>query len=281
MAPAVHGSDSDGTNSESSPRKSKSQVGSPEQPGQSDQPGPADSDGDSEVYEIEAILDAKRGATGSTRIGYLVKWKNYPDEENSWVDERDAAGAKELITEYWSRQGKKKGEKAGRKSEPKPKAATRRPVAASVESTPEPAQGTKKRGRDRQKAKPSSDDEGAEEEEDTRSKKRGRRSNGITRRVSPSPTPSSEMASPVVELIEPSTIKKWGNLPSWERHIEAIDTVERTDDGDLVIYFKLKGEKTACKENSRICAEKFPQELIKFYEAHLKWKQAEAGHESN
>jgi chromobox protein 5 len=149
-------------------------------------------------------------------------------------------GAKELITEYWSRQGKKKGEKAGRKSEPKPKAATRRPVAASVESTPEPAQGTKKRGRDRQKAnKPGSDDEDAEEEDDTRSKKRGRRSNGVTRRVSPSPTPSSEMASPVVELLEPSTIKKWGNLPSWERHIEAIDTVERTDDGDLVIYFKL------------------------------------------
>jgi hypothetical protein len=68
MAPAVHGSDSDGTNSESSPRKSKSQVGSPEQPGQSDQPGPADSDEDSEVYEIEAILDAKRGATGSVRF---------------------------------------------------------------------------------------------------------------------------------------------------------------------------------------------------------------------
>jgi hypothetical protein len=25
-----------------------------------------------------------------TRIGYLVRWKGYPDEENSWVDERDA-----------------------------------------------------------------------------------------------------------------------------------------------------------------------------------------------
>jgi hypothetical protein len=28
-------------------------------------PGPADSEEDSEVYEIEAILDAKRGASGS------------------------------------------------------------------------------------------------------------------------------------------------------------------------------------------------------------------------
>lgn len=24
------------------------------------------------------------------RMGYLVKWKNYAEEHNSWVDERDA-----------------------------------------------------------------------------------------------------------------------------------------------------------------------------------------------
>ncbi len=149
------------------------------------------------------------------------------------------SGAKELITEYWSRQGKKKGEKGGRKSDAKPKPATRRPVAASVETTPEPVQATKKRGRGRAKAKSGSDDEGADEEEDTRSRKRGRRSNGITRKASPSPATSSDGASPTAELLEPSAIKKWGNLPSWERHIEAIDTVEKTEDGDLFIYFKL------------------------------------------
>jgi hypothetical protein len=148
-------------------------------------------------------------------------------------------GAKELIKEYWARQGKKKGEKGGRKSDTKPKAATRRPVAASIESTPEPAQATKKRGRDRPKAKSGSDDEAGDEEEDTRSRKRGRKSNGVSRKVSPSPASSSDRASPVVELLEPSAIKKWGNLLSWERHIEAIDTVEKTDDGDLFIYFKL------------------------------------------
>ncbi|KAH9962689.1 hypothetical protein BC827DRAFT_206259 [Russula dissimulans] len=211
-------------------------------------------------------------------IGYLVKWKDYPDEENSWVDERDAIGAKELITEYWSRQGKKKGEKAGRKSDVKPKATTRRPVVASVETTPEP---TKKRGRDRSKAKPDGADLDEEELDDTRSRKRGRKSNGVTRKASPSPASSSDRASPIVELLEPSTIKKWGNLPSWERHIETIDTVEKSEEGDLFIYFKLKGEKAACKENSKICAEKFPQELIKFYEAHLKWRQAEAGPDSD
>ena len=189
-------------------------------------------------------------------------------------------GAKELIAEYWARQGKKKGEKGGRKSDAKPTAVSRRPAAASVESTPEPVQATKKRGRDRQKAKSGSGDEDAEEEEDTRSRKRGRKSNGVNRKASPSPASSSDRGSPAVELLEPSTIKKWGNLPSWERHIQTIDTVEKTEEGDLFIYFKLcvvrlsaylmsdsskfscrKGEKTACKENSRICAEKFPQEV--------------------
>jgi hypothetical protein len=63
MAPAAHDSDSHDSNVEM-----KSRGESPEQPGQSDQPGPAESDQDSEVYEIEAILDAKRGATGSVRF---------------------------------------------------------------------------------------------------------------------------------------------------------------------------------------------------------------------
>jgi len=275
MAPAAHDSDSDTSSTVLPPRKSRSQSESPEQ--QSDQSGPEQSEEeDSEVYEIESILDAKRGATGSSRIGYLVKWKGYPDDENSWVDEGDAVGAKELIKEYWDRQ-RKKGDKIGRKSDPKPKGATRRPVAISVESTPEPAQATKKRGRP--KARPVSDDEG--DEEDTRSRKRGRKSNGSTRKASPSPVSSSDRDSPAVELLEPSTIKKWRNLPSWEEHIETIDTVERLGDDDMLIYFKLRGEKTACKERNSVCADKFPKRLLRFYESNLKWKEENNEYESD
>jgi hypothetical protein len=183
-------------------------------------------------------------------------------------------GAKELIEDFWNRQ-KKKGDKIGRKSDPKPRAATRRPVAISVESTPEPTRATKKRGRP--KRKPVSDDEG--EEEDNRSRKRGRKSNGAARKPSPSPASVSDRDSPAVELLEPSTIKKWRNLPSWEDYIETIDTVERIGRDELLIYFKLyvfcpfaytwsdslricrKGEKTACKENSDVCADKFPKKV--------------------
>jgi hypothetical protein len=65
MAPAAYDSDSETSNAELPPRKSKCQAESPER--QSDQSGPEESEEeDSEIYEIVTILDAKRGATGST-----------------------------------------------------------------------------------------------------------------------------------------------------------------------------------------------------------------------
>lgn len=55
----------------------------------------------------------------------------------------------------------------------------------------------------------------------------------------PSPALSSDSDSLVVEFFKPSATKKWNSLPSWEKHIEMIDTVERADEELLFIYFKL------------------------------------------
>jgi hypothetical protein len=71
MSPATHDRDSDDSNVTVSPKRAKLQAESPE--GQSDHSGPEQSEEDSEVYEIEAILDAKRGATGSVRLN--ISWK--------------------------------------------------------------------------------------------------------------------------------------------------------------------------------------------------------------
>jgi hypothetical protein len=70
MAPAAHNSDSNDSDVTVSPRRSKTQAESPE--AQSDHSGPEESE-DSEVYEIETILDAKRGATGSVRLN--ISWE--------------------------------------------------------------------------------------------------------------------------------------------------------------------------------------------------------------
>ncbi|KAL1915699.1 uncharacterized protein VTP21DRAFT_6458 [Calcarisporiella thermophila] len=61
-------------------------------------------DGDEEVeeegeeFEVEKILKHRR--SGKT-IKYLLKWKGYSDSENTWEDEKNLTGAKDLIEEYW------------------------------------------------------------------------------------------------------------------------------------------------------------------------------------
>ena len=49
-----------------------------------------------EHYELEAVLDSRlrRG-----RLEYLVKWKGYGYEHNTWVPERDMA-AKDLVSKF-------------------------------------------------------------------------------------------------------------------------------------------------------------------------------------
>ncbi|KAF5962727.1 hypothetical protein FCOIX_14083 [Fusarium coicis] len=49
---------------------------------------------DQDEFEVEALLARRRGS----RTEYLVQWKDYPDEENSWVAQDDIST--ELVIEY-------------------------------------------------------------------------------------------------------------------------------------------------------------------------------------
>ncbi|KAJ8663918.1 hypothetical protein O0I10_000193 [Lichtheimia ornata] len=60
------------------------------------------SSGDEEEYEVERIVDHKRLTRG--RYKYLIKWKGYSDEENTWESE-DNIAAPELMDEYWRNHG--------------------------------------------------------------------------------------------------------------------------------------------------------------------------------
>lgn len=53
-------------------------------------------DGTDEVYEIEKIVK-KRLRKGKTE--YLIKWKDYPEEENTWETE-DNIFAKDMLEEF-------------------------------------------------------------------------------------------------------------------------------------------------------------------------------------
>jgi hypothetical protein len=53
-------------------------------------------------YEIESILMA-RPTRNRKSTQYLVKWKGYPESENSWLPEKELSHAQELLKEFKQR----------------------------------------------------------------------------------------------------------------------------------------------------------------------------------
>ncbi|KAK7687784.1 hypothetical protein QCA50_009003 [Cerrena zonata] len=226
-----------------------------------------------EEYEIENILGHKYNMKEfEGRIGYLVKWKGFPDSENSYVDERDAVGAQDLIAAYWKTL--KKDPKKGRKSN----ASAREPSAQPVEGSPPPQQ--KKRGRPRKSKTPDieiSDDEEEEVAPKKKAKPAPRKSAGSASKGRKPAKLVSEDEDAVDDDL--GTMDKWMDAPSWEHIVEAIDTVERTRQNELYVYFTLNNKSatkagfTRCREKSQICRKKMPEKLLDFYEKNLRWRE--------
>lgn len=53
----------------------------------------------SQEYELEEILDSKEE---DGRL-YLVKWKGYPHEDNTWETEANLVNASGAISKFWKR----------------------------------------------------------------------------------------------------------------------------------------------------------------------------------
>ncbi|GLB43387.1 putative chromo shadow domain containing protein [Lyophyllum shimeji] len=217
--------------------------------------------GEEEEYEIEAILDARRGSFPEGRMGYLVKWKGYDESENSWVDEIDAGNATALIEEYWRTHGKKPKKPADAKTPKRP-----RKSSAAAEEVSDTS--TKKRARKSQTAVASVEDD--EEVKGIRVAKKAKKNGAVKEKSEEFPTPDTD------EVVL-TDMSKYMGVSSWEHLVKTIDTIEKENDGSLAVYFSLIGGERI-KENSKLCAERFPQKLIAFYESNLRWKTA-SGHE--
>jgi hypothetical protein len=66
------------------------------------QPPPEIIEGEDEHYEVETILNA-RPTPNRRGIQYLVKWKGYPDSENTWIPASGMKHAMDLVHEYHRR----------------------------------------------------------------------------------------------------------------------------------------------------------------------------------
>ncbi|KAH6916265.1 hypothetical protein BKA70DRAFT_1368469 [Coprinopsis sp. MPI-PUGE-AT-0042] len=256
-------------------------------------------DENEEEYEIEEILDAKRGHFANGRIGYFVKWKGYGSDENSWVDENDAGNAQALIDAYWNKNQHKKrfpetkpAAKKGRQSNASASAARGSASAARGSAS---AAG-KKRGRPSGAAKDDSDPESEDEgmsvdhprEDSPPTAKRARKGASTTYKSAKSSKAAaprstvSDSASPA-----PSAKPKESGVPrmdqtyqqhaSWEKFVKVVDTVELVE-GTLMVYFTLTNG-THAGEPSKVCNKRFPQkahpQMLKFYESNLHWRATE------
>ncbi|KAJ7877423.1 hypothetical protein B0H14DRAFT_2501204 [Mycena olivaceomarginata] len=222
--------------------------------------GDEDDGTEKEDYEIEAILEAKRGhfRKHPQKLGFYVQWKGYDKSQNSWVMEDDA-NAPELIKAFMAKCGEKLPRKAA--GEPVSEGGARMSSAAYAldAEASSSASGTKKRGR-----KSSGKVAGRQEDPDERPTKKLRENSTLASLSTPANKPT--------ENIVIGDMSQHMHKATWEHLIKIIDTVDHVDE-HLVIYFTLHtGEHM--KADSEVCHEKFPKKLLEFYEGNLRWKES-------
>jgi Chromo (CHRromatin Organisation MOdifier) domain len=71
-------------------------------------PPPAELLEGEEEYEVESIVNHRRvKSTGRPKYEYLVRWKGYSAENDTWEDERNLANAPAVVKGYWDRVNKR------------------------------------------------------------------------------------------------------------------------------------------------------------------------------
>ncbi|SOV05335.1 uncharacterized protein UDID_07750 [Ustilago sp. UG-2017a] len=248
------------------------------------------SDGNEEEYEIESIV-SHSDSTIDGQLSYFVKWKGYPDTENSWVFESDMGGAQEMIQEYWAKVPKKGVKRMGNKRGKKGKRQSSVGVGSS--STPsKTATGGARRKRTRRE---SSLVNGGDAPKRTRK--------GAELSHSRSPTPDDALidveSDPALQrirsdltltndqrqLLEQQHLhaikldrlrKRYARIPDWDPIIKKIEAVERMSDNKLRVFVHFEsGDRLAFE--SVVAHHRCPLKLLAFYEANLRFKRNEEG----
>ncbi|KAH8114005.1 hypothetical protein DFH11DRAFT_1877815 [Phellopilus nigrolimitatus] len=183
-------------------------------------------DEEEEEYEIEAVIDAKRGGSKHGEYDYLVKWKGYDSKYNSWVSEKDAGNAKDLIDEYF-----KENKKSTSASRPSP----RRRASMSAKSSSISAKVTLK-----EKSKGASP---VAKNTSASVMKRGRgKGPGKAASASAEMERHGKRKYRMMKNLDLSALK------NWERYVKQVTTAELVDEG-LMIYFKTTDNKLILASN--------------------------------
>jgi hypothetical protein len=139
------------------------------------------------------------------------------------------SNAQDLIDEYWER---KKAEKKERKPVDM-KAPVKGRRSSGKEAAPESQ--PKKRARKSYSAKA----EHSDDDDDNLPKKKSRTKSAESSAKRKSTKPPSSVADTADDDMPIGDMKRFMTVPSWEHIVAHVDTVERTEDGGLDVYFRL------------------------------------------
>ncbi|OAV92821.1 hypothetical protein PTTG_02080 [Puccinia triticina 1-1 BBBD Race 1] len=233
-----------------------------------------------EEYEVETI---KKHRKERGEIQYLVGWKGYKSDDDTWEPKENLSGAVELLKKYRLAHGVDEISKSGRKSD------------ASAKSAKKPAK--------------AANSDQSDDDDDQKSRKRKRLSQDkITSTIAPlrkngtgGPTKAdrdsvknrksvrSESEASEAESVDAEEWHaKHKKLPSWEDLIRSVRTIEKpsvNDDNasqksrekaDNVINVCLlwKNGRVSWVSNE-VARDKLPQKMLDFYEDHLQFSTTE------
>ncbi|TKY90322.1 hypothetical protein EX895_000320 [Sporisorium graminicola] len=256
-----------------------------------------DGEGDSsdvaeDEYEIESIVSHFQDSSAG-ELSYFVKWKGYPDSENSWVYESDMGGAQEMITEYWAKVPEKRvkrmGTKGGKKGKRQSSVSASSPAAKASSSSL--AAAGKRSGRRELSLLAHG------ETPSSRTKVARRVTDGLA--PSRSPTPDDALidvaSDPALQRIrsDPNLTdeqrqvleaqhlhavkldrlrKRYARIPDWDPIVKRVEAVEKMSDNKLRVFVHFEnGDRLAFE--SIVAHHRCPLKLLQFYESNLRFKK--------
>ncbi|KAF9146387.1 hypothetical protein BGX30_000733 [Mortierella sp. GBA39] len=261
-----------------------------------DEDGDEDGAVDDVEYEVERVVGHKRAGRGRHgTLSYLIKWKGYDSDANSWVEGSDV-NCLELLDEYWQRYEQAGGRKSDTQGD-ESNLAKRKAVGSSSglssrgqESNRGQAVAAKKR---RIRSRSSDDYTGDEPEEDGEHKADSDSRSDASERVNTEDkddenkldtevertrrsTESNEQQISEIDEIEECDEEEGGNWSppedwaSWGNHIDYIRAIMQSNDTRLAVFLRWKnGRETT--HDIEVAHEKFPLLLIRYYENHLRF----------
>ncbi|KAK4517020.1 uncharacterized protein ATC70_000348 [Mucor velutinosus] len=224
-----------------------------------------------EEYEVERVESHQITGKGKrAKLLYLVKWKNYPDSDNTWEPATAVENAKQLVDEYWATHGgEKEREEVFKQLEGGNKVATatkdKKDKKDTAVAEEEPAVQSRKRKNARGGSAPSSTATNS-------GKKRAK--------VDEADVEDAESKETVYESedefdvsdseIEGETFRL---NQKWDGKVYKVQYVRRDEDDDQLYAIVRWNDSKLAKYKTSTVARRAPLKLIEFYENRLSFQE--------